>query len=99
MFLTKFVSLFFISRSSSFFVIQVSVDSKFSRKNDPALLLFFLSKSAGGEDDHNMDLCHQLKHRLQTTHRVKKVISLWVPCGVDGRAYGHVAAKMSRMHR
>ena len=99
MFLTKFVSLFFISRSSSFSVIQVSVDSKFSRKNDPASLLFFLSKSAGGEDDHKMDLCHQVKQRLQTTHRVKKVISLWVPCGADGRAYGHVAAKMSRMHR
>ena len=99
MFLTKFVSLFFIARSSSFSVIRVSVDSKFRRKNDPALLLFFLSKSAGGEDDHNMDLCHQVKHMLQTTHRVKKVISFWVPCGADGRAYGHVAAKMSRMHR
>ena len=86
MFLTKFVSLFFISRSSSFSVIQVSVDSKFSRKNDPALLLFFLSKSAGGEDDHNMDLCHQVKHRLQTTHRVKGSFHFGYPVvRMDGR--------------
>ena len=86
MFLTKFVSLFFISRSSSFFVIQVSVDSKFSRKNDPALLLFFLSKSAGGEDDHNMDLCHQLKTQVADYTQSKKghftLGTLW--CGWTG---------------
>ena len=53
---------------------------------DSALLLFSLYKSPSGEDDYNMDLCHQVKHRLQTTHKVKKVISHWLPCVVkDGR--------------
>ena len=43
-----------------------------------------------------MDVYHQVKHRLQAPHKVKKVISHWLQCGVDGRAYGHVTTKMDK---
>ena len=46
---SKFVSFAFDnSHSSSFSVIQVSVDVKNTVKKDTTLLLFFLSKSPGG---------------------------------------------------
>ena len=37
------------------------------------LLLFFLSKSPGGQDDHNMDVYHEVKHRLQAPHKVNSL--------------------------
>ena len=47
--LTKFVSFVLsITRSSSFFVIHVSVNIKNNAEKDTTLLLFFLSKSPGG---------------------------------------------------
>ena len=45
-------------------------------------VFFFLSPD--GQDDHNMEICHQVKHRLQAPHKVKKVILYWLPCGADG---------------
>ena len=40
--------LFSITRSSSFFVIHLSVNIKNNVEEDTTLLLFFLSKSSGG---------------------------------------------------
>ena len=48
------------------------------------VVFFFLSKSLGGQDDHNMDIYHQVKHKLQVPQTVKKVISHWLLCGADG---------------
>ena len=49
---------------------------------------------------HNMDICSQVKHRLQAPILARKFdISDWFPCGADRRAYGHVITKISRMDR
>ena len=47
-FLRNSSPLFSVTRSSSFSVIQVSVNIKNNSENDTTLLLFFLSKSPGG---------------------------------------------------
>ena len=47
-FLRNSPSLFSITRSSSFFVIHVSVNIKNNPEKDTTLLLFFLSKRPGG---------------------------------------------------
>ena len=65
---------------------------------------FSFSKSSGGQDYHNIDVYHHVKHRLQTRHRKTDhftLVTLW--CGrkdgwTGGRAYGHVTTKISRMH-
>ena len=50
--------------------------------------------------DHNMDVYYQVKHRLQAPKLARKFdISHWFPCGVDGRAYGHIITKISQMSR
>ena len=45
---TKFVSFVFKTRSSSFSIIHVSGNIKNNAEKETTLLLFFLSKSAGG---------------------------------------------------
>ena len=78
---TKFVS---ITRSSSFFVIHVSVNIKNNAEKDTTLLLFFLSKSPGG---------HVISFQPDDW-----VILHWYACGVDGRSvYGHVITEFPRM--
>ena len=47
-------------------------------------VFFFFFLSPDGQDDHNVEICHQVKHRLQAPHKVKKVILYWLPCGADG---------------
>ena len=44
---------------------------KFSGKKDSALSLFFLSKSPGGQNDHNVDVYLQVNHRSQAPPRAK----------------------------
>ena len=47
-----------------------------------------------------MDVCYQVKHRLQASTLARKIdISHCFPCGADGRAYGNVITKISRMDR
>ena len=47
-----------------------------------------------------MDVYFQVKHRLQDPTLARKYdISHWFPYGADGRAYGHVITKISRMDR
>ena len=43
-------------------------------------------KATNLKDDRNVDVYHQVEHGLQAPHKVKTVISHWLPCGVDGRA-------------
>lgn len=62
------------------------------------MLFFFLSKSLGGQDDHNMDIYHQVKHKLQVPQRVKKVISHWLLCGADGTCKVTWPPKISQIH-
>ena len=47
------------------------------------------------QDDHNKEICHQVEHRLQAPHKVKKVILYWLPCGAGGST---VTTNISRMH-
>ena len=54
--------------------------------------------------DHNMDVDHQVEHRLQAPVQAKKSHFTSVrPGGTDGRVggrmYGHVTNKISRIHR
>ena len=90
-----FVSVFcFISRSSPF-----SVKTRLC-----CCCCFSFSKSSGGQDDHNIDIYHHVKHRLQPRHRKTDhftLVTLW--CGrkdgwTGGRANGHVTTKISCMH-
>ena len=47
-----------------------------------------------------MDDYYQVKHRFQAPAPARKSdISHWFTCGEDGRAYGHVITKISRMDR
>ena len=91
-----FVSvLCFISRSSPF-----SVKTRLCC----CCCCFSFSKSSGGQDDHNINVYHHVKHRLQPRHGKTDhftLVTLW--CGrkdgwTGGRAYGHVTTKISRMH-
>lgn len=68
------------------------------RKKKKKSCFFFLSKSLGGQDDHNMDIYHQVKHKLQVRQRVKKVISNWLLCGADGTCKVTWPPKISRIH-
>ena len=90
-----FVSvLCFISRSSPF-----SVKTRFC-----CCCCFSFSKSSGGQDDHNVDVYHHVKLRLQPRYRKTdhfRLVTLW--CGrKDGwtgrKAYGHMTTKISPMH-
>ena len=86
--------LCFISRSSPF-----SVKTRLC-----CCCCFSFSKSSGGQDDHNIDVYHHVKLRLQPRHRKTDhltLVTLW--CGrkdgwTGGRAHGHVTSKISRSH-
>ena len=64
----------FISRSSPF-----SVKTRLC-----CCCCFSFSKSSGGQDDHNIDVYHHVKHRLQPRHRKTDHFTL----GADGRTGG-----------
>ena len=50
------------------------------------IVAVFSLLSPGGQDDHNMEIYHQVKHRLQAPHKIKKVILYWLlpVCGRTG---------------
>ena len=87
---TKIVSFFLFS---SFFVFHVSIDIKIW--SNSTLLLYLSLKS----------LCSHVISSQKTSCciwvaiPVDWVILYWRACGADGRAYGHVTTKYSRMHR
>ena len=88
--------LFSITRSSSFSVIQVSVNIKNSVEKDTTLLLFFLSKSPGGHTisrQNNPELPVVSYLLIELFHIGMPVVRR------DGRAYGHVITKIYRMGR
>ena len=82
----------------------ISLSSPFSVKTRLCCCCFSFSKSSGGQDDHNINVYHHVKHRLQPRHGKTDhftLVTLW--CGrkdgwTGGRAYGHVTTKISRMH-
>ena len=82
----------------------ISLSSPFSVKTRLCCCCFSFSKSSGGQDDHNIDVYHHVKLRLQPRHRKTDhftLVTLW--CGrkdgwTGGKAYGHVTTKISRMH-
>ena len=89
--------LFSITRSSSFSVIHVSVNIKNNVEKDTTLLLFFLSKSPGGHA-----ISYQMKPwaAFGLPHLLIELFYIGVPVvRTDGRKYGHVTTKISRMHR
>ena len=93
----KFVFVFvfcFISRSSPF-----SLKTRLC-----CCCCISFSKSSGGQGNHNIDVYHHVKHKLQPRHRKTdhfRLVTLW--CGrKDGwtgrRAYGHMTTKISPMY-
>ena len=89
--------LFSVTRSSSFSVIHVSVNIKNNVEKDTTLLLFFLSKSPGGHA-----ISYQMKPwaAFGLPHLLIELFYIGVPVvRTDGRKYGHVTTKISRMHR
>ena len=89
--------LFSITRSSSFSVIHVSVNIKNNAEKDTTLLLFFLSKSPGGHV-----ISFQIKPWVAfgLPYLLIELFYIGMPVvRTDGRAYGHVITKFSRMGR
>ena len=89
--------LFSITRSSSFSVIHVSVNIKNNAEKDTTLLLFFLSKSPGGHV-----ISFQIKPWVAfgLPYLLIELFYIGMPVvRTDGRAYGHVITKISRMGR
>ena len=92
--------LFSITRSSSFSVIQVSVNIKNNVEKDTTLLLFFLSKSPGGHA-----ISFQIKPWVAfgLPYLLIELFYIGMPVvrtngGVGGRSvYVHVITKFSRM--
>ena len=82
----------------SFSVIHVRVNIKNNVEKDTTLLLFFVSKSRGG---HAISLQKHLELPVVSYLLIEvffTFVCLW--CGrTDGRAYGHVIAKISRVGR
>ena len=101
-FLRNSSPLFSITRSSSFFVIHVSVNIKNNPEKDTTLLLFFLSKSLGG-----LVISFQIKTWVAfgLPYRLIELFYIFMPVvRTEGRAlarsvYGHVITKFSRMVR
>ena len=92
--------LFSISRSSSFSVINVSVNIKNNVAKDTTLLLFFLSKSPGG---HTISFQIIPWVAFGLSYLVIELFYIGMPVvQTDGRAggrsvYGHVITKFSLM--
>ena len=92
--------LFSITRSSSSFVIHVSVNVKNNVEKDTTSLLFFVSKSPGGHA-----ISFQIKPRVAfgLPYLLIELFYIGMPVvRTDGRAcgrsvYGHVITKFSRM--
>ena len=105
-FLRNSSPLFSLTRSSSFSVVHVSVNIKNNAEKDTTLLLFFLSKSAGGQV-----ISFQLKPWVAFGLPYLLIKLFYIGMLVvrtDGRAdgrsggrsvYGHVISKFSRMGR
>ena len=96
-FLQNSSPLFSITRSSSFSVIHVSVNIKNNAEKDTTLLLFFLSKSPGGHV-----ISFQIKPWVAfgLPYLLIELFYIGMPVvRTDGRAYGHVITKFSRMGR
>ena len=85
--------LFLMTRSSSFFVIHVSVNVKNNAEKYTTLLLFFLSKSPGGHVISFHLGCHTGWLRYFT------LVSLWCEQTLAPSVYGHVITKFPRMGR
>ena len=74
----KNLSPLFLSLTLVLSLLSMSAQTlKLSQRRDSALLLFFLSKSPGVQDDCNMDVYHQ------APLKVKRVISHWLSHGAD----------------
>ena len=90
-FLRNSSPLFSITRSSSFSVIHVSVNTKNNAEKDTTLLLFFLSKSPGGH------ICVFLPNKtlscICVAIPVYWVILHWYNCGADGRSGGRLVGR------
>ena len=70
---------------------------KFSRKKDSALSLFFLSKSPGGQDDHNVDVYLQVNHRSQAPLK-KRSFHIVYPVVRGQGAWSREYQNFFRMH-
>ena len=97
------ISMFFFprnsSRSSSFFVIRVSVNVKNNAEKDTTLLFSFYKSGRPCDFLPNKTLSC-----IWVALPVDLVILHWYACGADGRSggrsvYGHVITKFSRMGR
>ena len=92
--------LFSITRSSSFSVIHVSVNIKYNVEKKTTLLLFFLSKSPGGQA---ISFQIQLWVAFGLPYPLIELFYIGMPLvRTDGRAgrrseYGHVITKFSWM--
>ena len=89
------MKLFSITRSSSFSVIQLSVNTKNNAEKDTTLLL------SGRPCDF---LANKTLSCIWVAIPVDWVILHWYACGADGRSlarsvYGHVITKFSRIFR
>ena len=72
------MSPLFLSLALALSLLSISAQTlKLSQRRDSGLLLFFLSKSLGVQDDSNVDVYHQ------APLKVKEVISHWLSHGVD----------------
>ena len=88
--------LFSITRSRSFSVIHVSVNIKTNVEKDTTLFLFFLSKSLGGNT-----ISRQKRLELSVVlYLLIELFYIGMPVvRTDGRVYGHVITKISRLGR
>ena len=101
-FLRNSSPLFSIIRSSSFSLVQISVNIKNNAEKDTTLLLFFLSKSTGGHV-----ISFQIKPWVAfgLTYLLIELFYIGIPVvWTDGRSiarsmYGHVITKFYRMGR
>ena len=81
-----------IFKFNFFFVFVFCFISRFSPFSVKTRLCccccFSFSKSSGGQDDHNIDVYHHVKHRLQPRHRKTDHFTLGADGRMGGRAEG-----------
>ena len=97
-FLRNSSPLFSITRSSSFYVIHVSVNIKNNAEKDKTLLLFFLSKSPGG---HVISFQMKPWVAFGMPYLLIDLFYIGMPVvrTVGRSVYGHLITKFSRMGR